>query len=63
MKKTILSALLLATLAPVAALAGDWSGSLGASLLVTDGNSQSRSIGGKVNVVDAADRRPVFAQL
>ncbi len=55
MKKTILSALLLATLAPAAALAGNWSGSLGASLLVTDGNSQSRSIGGKVNVVDAAD--------
>lgn len=52
MKKLLLSACLLL---PVSAFAGDWSGSLGASLLITDGNSQSRSIGGKVNVVYAAD--------
>lgn len=52
MKKFIPAALLLA---PWVAHAGDWSGQLGASLLVTDGNSQSRSIGTKVNAVYASD--------
>jgi putative salt-induced outer membrane protein len=65
MKKMLLAALLSAAFfAPPAAVAadgaddaadGEWSGSLGASLLVTDGNSQSRSVGGKVNAVWASD--------
>lgn len=49
---SIFAALLLS---PSLAVAGEVSGSLGASLLVTDGNSQSRSLGGKVNLVYASD--------
>lgn len=42
-------------LSPALASAGDLSGSLGASLLVTDGNSQSRSLGGKVSLAYASE--------
>ena len=51
MKKPLIAVLLLA---PLPAFAGDLSGQLGASLLVTDGNSQSRSVGAKVHAEYAA---------
>lgn len=51
MRKILFSLCLL----PFSAHAGEWSGQLGASLLITDGNSQSRTIGGKVKAVYASD--------
>lgn len=44
-------ALCVAWLAPAAAIAGEWSGELGAGYLATDGNSQTQSSNAKVHSV------------